>query len=67
MSRFDLLLNRLQRLESDAVDNSPWPPKEGTFAYFLWMNVGKPKERIGYWDMYMARAKQFWEDIDEPD
>ena len=57
------LKRRLDRLEQSLADSmpGPWPPAEGSMAFWLWTALGKPQDRRGYMDMYLERAKQFYE------
>lgn len=60
--RFDCVQRRLERLEARLIDSAgPWPPAEGSFSYLLWDALGRPVERLGFMEMYLARAADFWE------
>ena len=61
MKRFDYLLHRIAKLEPALVDAGPWPPVPGTFSFHMWTALGQPAERMNFWELYMGRAKQFWE------
>jgi len=61
--RFSSLLRRLRALEPASA--RPWPPTEDSFSYWLWDALGRPCERRSYADMYLDRAKQFWDNVSE--
>jgi hypothetical protein len=63
--RFSSLLRRLRVLEPASARQRPWPPTEGSFSYWLWDALGRPCERRSYVDMYLDRAKQFWDNVPE--
>lgn len=58
MSRLESLKRRISTLESCLPEPTPWPPAQGGFGFLLWQDLGKPVERMGFMEMYMASAKQ---------
>jgi hypothetical protein len=62
MHRLDSLWRRLRALEPTPPRITAWPPKEGSFTFWLWDSIGRPGERRSYWQMYQESAEQFWKD-----
>lgn len=58
MSQLESLKRRISALESCLPEPTPWPPAPGTFGLLLWQDLGKPTERMGFMEMYLASAKK---------
>ena len=75
MTRFQILLNRLQRLEPDPEEIEPWPPEEGTLEWAMIEGMkadgleipDKPANESGF--MFLARleAPRLWGDCHASD
>ena len=61
MSRYSPYLRRLQRLEPEPEYIKPWPPKPGTMSNLLYQDLGQPIKLMGFMEMYLLAAEQFYE------
>jgi hypothetical protein len=58
MKRFDDIYKRIKRLEPQPSTITPWPPVPGTMEHCMWMDIGRPIERMEFFEMLEAKASQ---------
>jgi hypothetical protein len=58
------LQSRISRLELLYMPEAPgpWPPAEGSFSWCLFTELGKPVERMSFWEMYHEVARRTFAD-----
>jgi hypothetical protein len=61
MSKLVALERRILILEKSQPEPVPWPPKPGTMGHLLYQDLGMPAECIGFMEMYLLAAEQFYE------
>lgn len=58
MRRFENICNRIKRLEPQQSTITPWPPVPGTMSHIMWVDIGRPAERMGFIELLEAKAAQ---------
>ena len=61
MSRLVALERRILILEKSRPELATWPPKPGMMGHLFYQDLGQPNERIGFMEMYLLAAEQFYE------
>ena len=61
MLKLAALKRRILILEKCQPELVPWPPKPGTMGDLLYQDIGQPAERMGFMEMYLLAAEQFYE------
>ena len=61
MSNLAALKRRILILEKCQPELAPWPPKPGTMSYHFYQDIGQPAELMGFMEMYLLAAEQFYE------
>jgi hypothetical protein len=61
MSKLVALERRILILEKSRPELATWPPKPGTMSYHFHQDIGQPAECMGFMEMYLLAAEQFYE------
>jgi hypothetical protein len=67
MKGLEALRRRLECLKAAIPKLEPWPPEEGSFSWCLYEKLGKPAEKMEYFDMYFAVAEAVWAGVSTVD